>query len=345
MSNPVGPSRLLTLDGAIDSGQLAGIDACVNLAGVGVGNHSWTEGYKALIRSSRVPGTRALAGVLAGTQAWSWISLSDEVAATRFLLGRPDLRGPVNLTAPGPVTNAAFTAALDHALHRPDLPWLRAPAWLLRAALGESIGDVLINAQAPATGSAPDAAMHCPPNSPAELVPWPVSQVHDLGAVPRPLPPGEREQTIDNHGCSPPDEHSPHPEGGRQGTYGHAHHQPRGRIGQFCDADPCHRSHLARINGRDRARPPPPGEHRDDPEAGGRDEQLGKGRDDINAVWVNAHLLGGLPQRRCDRPVIVGVDGPARERRLTRVQPQSPAALDEEQIRAVPVCAEQDQYG
>jgi NAD dependent epimerase/dehydratase family enzyme len=154
MSNPVGPSRLLTLDGAIDSGQLAGIDACVNLAGVGVGNHSWTEGYKALIRSSRVPGTRALAGVLAGTQAWSWISLSDEVAATRFLLGRPDLRGPVNLTAPGPVTNAAFTAALDHALHRPDLPWLRAPAWLLRAALGESIGDVLINAQAPATGSA-----------------------------------------------------------------------------------------------------------------------------------------------------------------------------------------------
>ncbi len=82
-----------------------------------------------------------------GTQVWSWISLSDEVAAIRFLLGHGDLSGPVNLTSPDPVTDAAFTAALGHALHRPDLPWLRAPAWLLRAALGEGIGEVLINAR------------------------------------------------------------------------------------------------------------------------------------------------------------------------------------------------------
>ena len=72
-----------------------------------------------------------------GTQVMSWISLSDEVAAIRFLLDHGDLSGPVNLTAPDPVTDAAFTAALDHALHRPDMPWWRAPAWLLRAALGE----------------------------------------------------------------------------------------------------------------------------------------------------------------------------------------------------------------
>jgi NAD dependent epimerase/dehydratase family enzyme len=37
----------------------------VNLAGVGVGDRRWTASYKALIRSSRIPGTRALAGVLA----------------------------------------------------------------------------------------------------------------------------------------------------------------------------------------------------------------------------------------------------------------------------------------
>jgi NAD dependent epimerase/dehydratase family enzyme len=82
-----------------------------------------------------------------GTQVMSWISLSDEVAAIRFLLGHGDLSGPVNLTSPDPVTDAAFTAALGHALHRPDLPWLRAPAWLLRAPLGEGIGELLINAR------------------------------------------------------------------------------------------------------------------------------------------------------------------------------------------------------
>jgi len=72
-----------------------------------------------------------------GTELMSWISLSDEIAAIRFLLDHGDVSGPVNLTAPDPVINSAFAAALDHMLHRPDLPWLRAPAWLLRAALGE----------------------------------------------------------------------------------------------------------------------------------------------------------------------------------------------------------------
>jgi uncharacterized protein len=76
----------------------------------------------------------------------SWISLSDEVAAIRFLLNHGDLSGPVNLTSPDPVTNSAFTATLERTLHRPYMPWLRA-AWLLRAALGEGIGEVLINAR------------------------------------------------------------------------------------------------------------------------------------------------------------------------------------------------------
>src|ERR1700722_4243726 len=38
-----------------------------------------------------------------GRQVMSWISLSDEVAALTFLLGREDISGPVNLTAPAPV--------------------------------------------------------------------------------------------------------------------------------------------------------------------------------------------------------------------------------------------------
>src|SRR4029453_10147711 len=48
-----------------------------------------------------------------GRQYWPWISLRDEVDAIRFLL-TADVAGPVNLTAPTPVTNAEFTRDLGH---------------------------------------------------------------------------------------------------------------------------------------------------------------------------------------------------------------------------------------
>jgi uncharacterized protein (TIGR01777 family) len=53
---------------AADAGNpvLTGVDACVHLAGAGVGDHRWTAAYKAEIRSSRVLATRALATALAG---------------------------------------------------------------------------------------------------------------------------------------------------------------------------------------------------------------------------------------------------------------------------------------
>lgn len=56
-----------------------------------------------------------------GRQWWSWISLADEVRAIRWLLESSDVDGPVNLTAPGTVTNAEFTRALGRALGRPAL--------------------------------------------------------------------------------------------------------------------------------------------------------------------------------------------------------------------------------
>jgi uncharacterized protein (TIGR01777 family) len=69
-----------------------------------------------------------------GRQYWPWISLRDEVDAIRFLLTAP-LSGPVNLTAPTPVTNAEFTAALARVLHRPaPLP---VPGLALWVVLGE----------------------------------------------------------------------------------------------------------------------------------------------------------------------------------------------------------------
>jgi uncharacterized protein (TIGR01777 family) len=225
---------------AADAGDpaLDGIDACVHLAGAGVGDHRWTRSYKAEIRASRVLATRALATVLAvqaappkvlitasaigwygdtggrevtedspaghgflsrvvadweaaaapaahagirvahlrsglvlgkgggvlarlltparfgvlprfgtGTQVMSWISLADEIAAIRFLLTMSTASGAFNLTAPNAVTNSELTAALHHALRRPDFPWLRIPEPVLHLALGEMSSELLTSAR------------------------------------------------------------------------------------------------------------------------------------------------------------------------------------------------------
>jgi hypothetical protein len=82
-----------------------------------------------------------------GRQVMSWISLSDEIGAIRFLLDRNDISGPVNLTAPNPVTNSEFTARLTATAGRPDLPWLRVPALALRLGLGQAAVELLTSAR------------------------------------------------------------------------------------------------------------------------------------------------------------------------------------------------------
>ena len=215
----------------VDLGGLAGTQAVVHLAGVGVGDKRWTDAYKAQILSSRVLGTRTIARAIArmdppasvlvsasaigfygdtgdrpvdesappgsgflaevvqaweaaadeareagvrvvhprsglvmsrnggawgrmlplfrlgvggrlgsGRQYWSFITLADELRALTFLL-ESGLSGPVNLTAPHPVTNAELTRAMGRALHRPTL--LPVPAFALKTALGEFSTEVL----------------------------------------------------------------------------------------------------------------------------------------------------------------------------------------------------------
>jgi len=75
-----------------------------------------------------------------GRQWWSWITLDDEVDAICFLLDH-DVSGPVNLTAPGSVTNADFAKALGRALGRPSaLPVPRfGPKLLVGAELAQAL--------------------------------------------------------------------------------------------------------------------------------------------------------------------------------------------------------------
>lgn len=76
-----------------------------------------------------------------GDQYWTWVALADVLRATRFLLERDDITGPVNVAAPEPVTNAELTRVLGAALRRPAV--LPAPGAALRLALGEYADQIL----------------------------------------------------------------------------------------------------------------------------------------------------------------------------------------------------------
>jgi uncharacterized protein (TIGR01777 family) len=194
--------------GKLDANALNGVDAVINLAGAGIGDHRWTPAYKAELVESRTKGTTLLATTIAsldrkpavflsgsaigfygnsdqpldetatagtgflpdlcvaweaaaqpaadagirtallrtgivlsakggalkkqlplfkigvggrmgsGKQWQSFISINDHIAAVLHLL-QSSIAGPVNLTAPNPVTNSEFTKALARAIHRP----------------------------------------------------------------------------------------------------------------------------------------------------------------------------------------------------------------------------------
>ena len=218
--------------GRLDPADLRGVDAVVNLAGEGIGDHRWSEAHKRRVHDSRQLGTRLLSEAIAaatdgptillsgsavgfygdrgdevctehsapgtgflpevcldweaataaaeaagvrvahlrtgivldadggvlprmalpfklfvggrlgtGRQWLSWIHVDDEVGAIRFLLAN-DVSGPVNLTAPAPVTNAVLSKALGRVLHRPAV--LPVPAFPLRLALGREMADNLL---------------------------------------------------------------------------------------------------------------------------------------------------------------------------------------------------------
>jgi uncharacterized protein (TIGR01777 family) len=80
-----------------------------------------------------------------GKQYWPWIHRRDWVDLVRWTIHTSAARGPINATAPNPVTNAAFAHALGRAMHRPS--FIPAPAFALRLALGEMADGLLLAGQ------------------------------------------------------------------------------------------------------------------------------------------------------------------------------------------------------
>ena len=79
-----------------------------------------------------------------GRQYVSWIHRLDWMEIVRWIVQTADASGPVNATAPHPVTSRELSTAIGHALHRPSL--VPVPAFALRIAVGE-LADSLLTGQ------------------------------------------------------------------------------------------------------------------------------------------------------------------------------------------------------
>jgi uncharacterized protein len=103
-----------------------------------------TEG--GMLAQLLLPFEFGLGGPIGSGRQWmSWIERDDLIRLIAHAIATPRLTGPVNATAPTPVTNAVFAAELARALHRPAL--LRTPAWLLRLVAGDLAKELLIGGQ------------------------------------------------------------------------------------------------------------------------------------------------------------------------------------------------------
>jgi uncharacterized protein len=73
--------------------------------------------------------------VAGGDQYIPWVHIDDVVGALLFALDSPEAEGPLNVTAPTPVTNKEFSKALGRALHRPAV--MPVPGFAIRLLYGE----------------------------------------------------------------------------------------------------------------------------------------------------------------------------------------------------------------
>jgi hypothetical protein len=92
-----------------------------------------------------VPFKLFMGGHIGSGEQWlSWIHVDDEVGIIRHALENGSVSGPLNLTAPDPVTNKEFSSALGKTLGRSS--WLPVPGFVLKIALGE-LGQIALTGQ------------------------------------------------------------------------------------------------------------------------------------------------------------------------------------------------------
>lgn len=93
-----------------------------------------------------LPFQSGVGGKLGSGRQWmSWVSREDVIGAVHFAVQSRSLRGPVNLVAPEPVTNATFASSLGRVLRRPA--FAPVPAFVLRSLFGEMAQGTILASQ------------------------------------------------------------------------------------------------------------------------------------------------------------------------------------------------------
>ncbi|MNI56324.1 Epimerase family protein [compost metagenome] len=93
----------------------------------------------------KLPYMLGFGGTIGSGKQWlSWIHLEDIARLIDFCITNPEISGPVNATAPNPVTNEQFGRMIGKVYHRPH--WFPIPGALLKAAVGE-LSEILLKGQ------------------------------------------------------------------------------------------------------------------------------------------------------------------------------------------------------
>jgi len=140
------PSRVMDFpSGVVEEWEVAADRSYTNIrliklrTGVVLGNGSGA------FPKMKLPYLLGVGGSIGSGKQWlSWIHLDDIVALIDFCAANPELSGPVNATAPQPVTNEEFGKTLGKVYHRPH--WLPLPSFVLKTALGE-LAEILLLGQ------------------------------------------------------------------------------------------------------------------------------------------------------------------------------------------------------
>ncbi|KGE19034.1 TIGR01777 family oxidoreductase [Paenibacillus wynnii] len=93
----------------------------------------------------KLPYLLGFGGKIGSGRQWvPWIHLTDIIALIDFCIANREISGPVNATAPEPVTNDEFGKTIAKVYHRPH--WFPLPSFLLKTALGE-LSEILLKGQ------------------------------------------------------------------------------------------------------------------------------------------------------------------------------------------------------